>query len=80
MRAYVIIGAALTLTITPAIAGGKNGGGHATAQDHPQENISLSYGKTEHTYASQKVPRDAASGKATGKRSYNPNMTITTPK
>ena len=81
MRAYVIVGAALALAITPAMAGGKSGGGgHATNQNHPQENISLSYGKTEHTYTEQKASRDAASGKARGKRSYNPNMTISPPK
>jgi len=74
MRAYVIIGAALALAITPAVAGGKGGGGgHASAtQDRPQESISLSYGKTEHTYTQQKASRDAASGKATGKYTHKP--------
>jgi type VI protein secretion system component Hcp len=71
MRAYVIIGATLALAITPAIAGDKSGGGgHTATQNHPQENISLSYGKVEHTYTQQK-PNGTA--QATGKRIQTPS-------
>jgi type VI protein secretion system component Hcp len=68
MRAYVIIGTVLALAITPAVAGGKSGGGaHTSTQNHPQETMSLSYGKIEHTYTQQKPDGTA---QATGKRTH----------
>lgn len=74
MRTSVIIGMALALAITPAIAGGKNGGGgNASTQNHPQESLSLSYGKVEHTYTQQKQDGTA---QATGKRVHKP-ITVT---
>ena len=74
MRAFVIVGAALALAITPAVAGGKSGGGgNAATQNHPQESISLSYGKVEHTYTQQKADGTA---QAAGKRMHKP-ITVT---
>jgi type VI protein secretion system component Hcp len=69
MRACVIVGATLALAISPAMAGGKSGGGHSATQDHPQESISLNYGKVEHTYTQQK---SSQTGQATGKRIHKP--------
>jgi type VI protein secretion system component Hcp len=34
-----------------AFAGGKGGGGKQAGSDRPTENLSLNYGKVEHTYA-----------------------------
>ena len=38
---------------TSALAGGKGAGGRPPAGQHPQESISLNYGKTEQTYKIQ---------------------------
>ncbi len=67
MRGYLIIGTALALAITSAMAGGKGGGG-AHVSNQAQESISLNYGKVQHTY----TQRDASTGQATGKRQHKP--------
>lgn len=55
MRGYLIIGAALALAITPAMAGSKGGGGeHASTNQKPQESTSLNYGSVKSEYKPQK--------------------------
>jgi type VI protein secretion system component Hcp len=61
MRKYLIATLALAL-VAPVIA---------LAEDKPQENIGLNYGKIEHTYTSQ---RDASTGLPTGRRMHKPYM------
>jgi type VI protein secretion system component Hcp len=74
MRVYLILGAALALTISPAMAGGKGGaGGHTTTQNHPQESVSLNYGKVGYTYKQQKPDGTV---QAVGKRIHKP-ITVT---
>ncbi len=69
MRAFGIIAIAAALVSAPAMAG-KGGGGHTSSGPHPQENLSLNYGKINQTYTAQH--RDAATGQAKGKRQYKP--------
>jgi hypothetical protein len=61
MRKYLIAALVLAVGTASAIAGGKGGGGHATASTHSQESVSLNYGKIEHSYQQQRV-----SGSKTG--------------
>ncbi len=73
MRRYVIIGTALALAITPAMAGGKSGGHASTNQNNPQESTSLNYGKVEWTYTPQKPD---GSGLTASKRVQNKAIKI----
>ncbi len=69
MRGYLIIGTALALAITPAMAGGKGGGGGQASSSHPQESMSLNYGKIEHTYTQKKTGATKVKGvRAVGAR------------
>jgi hypothetical protein len=74
MRGYPIIVTALALAITPAMAGGKGSGGHAsTNQNHLQESVTLNYGKVRQTYKQQSATvRDISTGQASGKRHHHP--------
>ena len=54
-----------------ALAGGKGGGGGGQVSgDGPKGNISLNYGKIEHTYTPQKAD-GSLSAKKTGKAHFN---------
>jgi hypothetical protein len=56
---FLIVGLGLAAS-APALAGGKGGGGRPAAGQHPQESISLNYGKTEQTYKIQNQSGGAA--------------------
>jgi type VI protein secretion system component Hcp len=63
----------LTVAISgQALAGGKGGGGGGgrASGDGPKSNISLNYGKIEHSYTPQKAD-GSPSGKKTGKANFN---------
>ena len=47
-----------------AFAGGKGGGGHASATNKPSENMTLNYGKVEHTYSQQSASKKSGTGKS----------------
>ncbi|HEY6021471.1 MAG TPA: hypothetical protein VIY48_16685 [Candidatus Paceibacterota bacterium] len=54
MRGYLIIGTALALAITPAMAGSKGGGGgHASTNQKPAESATLNYGSVKQDYKPQ---------------------------
>ncbi len=75
MRAlYEAIIAVMVLTVAAsgqALAGGKGGGGGGQVSgDGPKGDISLNYGKIEHTYTPQKAD-GSLSAKKTGKVHFN---------
>ncbi len=51
MRAHLIIGTALALATTPAMAGGK---AQAGSSNYPTESVGLTYGKIQWEYSKQK--------------------------
>ena len=84
-RNFLCAVATLLLITMPglALAGGKGGGGGPTG-GKSSENMTLNYGKVEHTYIQQSAPKktgttkSTATGQATGRRMYKP-VRITTP-
>jgi hypothetical protein len=73
MRKHFMAAIMLAVGTASAIAGGKGGGGHASASTHPQESVTLNYGKIEHSYQQQRVsgsktgPARSGPKKATGR-------------
>jgi type VI protein secretion system component Hcp len=69
-EAFIIV-TVLTVAVSgQALAGGKGGGGGGRASnDGPKGNISLNYGKIEHTYKPQSA--DGTSASKTGKARFN---------
>jgi type VI protein secretion system component Hcp len=70
-EAFIIV-AVLTVAVSgQALAGGKGGGGGGgrVSSDGPKGNISLNYGKIEHTYKPQSA--DGTSASKTGKSRFN---------
>ena len=72
-EAFIIV-TVLTVAVSgQALAGGKGGGGGGgggrVSNDGPKGNISLNYGKIEHTYKPQSA--DGTSASKTGKARFN---------
>lgn len=65
LKASVLAATVISMLLVPSVAfaGGKGGGGHASASNKPSENTSLNYGKVEHTYSQQSASKKSGTGK-----------------
>jgi len=67
LKVSVLPATVICMLLVPgvAFAGGKGGGGgHASGGSKPSENVSLNYGKVEHTYSQQSASKKSGTSKS----------------